>query len=63
MSHIPGRAVAALFALTECQAADEARICITFDGTGNPVPIKNEDGTPLQLGQLRELAAAFGAWL
>jgi hypothetical protein len=63
MSHVSGQAVKALFALTECKASDDAIISLDFEGKGSSVQIKNEDGTPLRLGQLREIAAAFGAWL
>lgn len=63
MSHISGAAVAALFAVTEVKACDDAILCLDFEGKGKPVRIKNEQGNPVRLGQLRELAAAFGAWL
>ena len=62
MSFIPGYAIQNLMALTEVQANDDAEVCIKFDNTDKATPITKKDGTPLTLGDLRELAAAFGAW-
>lgn len=61
MSHISGEAINALFSLTEIKAADECQIAVVIGGKA--IKINKEDETPLTLGDLREIAAAFGCWL
>lgn len=62
MSHISGDAVLALLAITEVQASDDAIISLDFDGAGPSVQIKDEEGNPIRLWQLREMANAFKMW-
>lgn len=62
MSHISGEMVENLFSLTECKAADDVKVGLIFDNGGKALILKSNK-EPLTLGDLRRLAAAFGAWL
>ena len=62
MAHISGEAVRALLAITEVRASDDAIIALDFDGVGPAVRLVGEDGEPVRLWQLREMASAFKMW-
>ena len=63
MSHISGETVQALMSLTEVKASDDVAVCLEFDNSEKAVRIIKDNGEPLTLGDLRQLAAAFGCWL